>query len=385
MGHVRDLWSQPGRDGKGNRWQGIYHDLAGNRHTKSFTRKRDATDWIAERERELRRGEWIDPGVQSVTLRSLVDDYARVASRSNTRLVYEFVADNLGTLGEMPIAAIRASHIRAWTDELVSGRPWAVKSTPLARSSAANVLGVVKTVLNRAVSDQLLVKSPAAGVTIRSVQGTKLTAAELLTLDQIYRMRSAASEVFSLIILVGATTGLRASEIGGLRLSSVDFLRREVHVTEQSTRKGKPWQWAPVKSAAAKRSVPLPTVTAEALAKYLEERSIGRDEPLFQTRTGGQWTVVQIGTAWGELRGKVGLTGFSFHDLRHFYASTLIFSSASVKTVQQFLGHTNPTVTLSTYAHLWPGEGDRVRSAVDSLFSSERTASAQGVSEEVAE
>jgi len=53
------------------------------------------------------------------------------------------------------------------------------------------------------------------------------------------------------------------------------------------------------------------------------------------------------------------------HDLRHYYASLLIRSGASVKVVQSRLGHASAKTTLDTYGHLFPDEEDRTRAAVD--------------------
>ncbi|MGF7123696.1 tyrosine-type recombinase/integrase [Rhodococcus sp. AG1013] len=60
--------------------------------------------------------------------------------------------------------------------------------------------------------------------------------------------------------------------------------------------------------------------------------------------------------------------GKSFHDLRHLFASTLIFAGASVPMVAQYLGHKSPAVTLDVYAHLWPGDDERARDAVDMVL-----------------
>ena len=53
------------------------------------------------------------------------------------------------------------------------------------------------------------------------------------------------------------------------------------------------------------------------------------------------------------------------HDLRHYYASLLIRSGASVKVVQSRLGHASAKTTLDTYGHLFPDEEDRTRDAID--------------------
>lgn len=58
----------------------------------------------------------------------------------------------------------------------------------------------------------------------------------------------------------------------------------------------------------------------------------------------------------------------TFHDLRHFYASVLIRAGLSVRVVADRLGHADASLTLNVYAHLWPDEEDRTRSAVDALF-----------------
>jgi len=55
-------------------------------------------------------------------------------------------------------------------------------------------------------------------------------------------------------------------------------------------------------------------------------------------------------------------------DLRHFYASMLIQSGASVKVVQARLGHSSAKTTLDIYGHLFPDEEDRTRTAVDAML-----------------
>ena len=56
------------------------------------------------------------------------------------------------------------------------------------------------------------------------------------------------------------------------------------------------------------------------------------------------------------------------HALRHYYASLLIRSGASVKVVQARLGHASAKTTLDVYGHLWPDDEDRTRRAVDDAF-----------------
>lgn len=57
------------------------------------------------------------------------------------------------------------------------------------------------------------------------------------------------------------------------------------------------------------------------------------------------------------------------HALRHFYASVLLDAGESIKAVSQYLGHTDPALTLRVYAHLMPSSQERTRNAIDGLFS----------------
>lgn len=63
------------------------------------------------------------------------------------------------------------------------------------------------------------------------------------------------------------------------------------------------------------------------------------------------------------------------HDLRHFYASALIFAGQSVKVVQARLGHASAMETLDTYGHLWPDSDDETRNAVDHVLAGVTVAS----------
>jgi integrase len=57
-----------------------------------------------------------------------------------------------------------------------------------------------------------------------------------------------------------------------------------------------------------------------------------------------------------------------FHDLRHFYASTLIAANLNPKVIQARLGHATITETMDTYGHLFPDAEDFGRGAIDAVF-----------------
>jgi hypothetical protein len=52
-----------------------------------------------------------------------------------------------------------------------------------------------------------------------------------------------------------------------------------------------------------------------------------------------------------ELATKAGLKGAGLHSLRHSHASELLSKGAPIPTVSKRLGHANPNITMSIYAH----------------------------------
>jgi integrase len=49
------------------------------------------------------------------------------------------------------------------------------------------------------------------------------------------------------------------------------------------------------------------------------------------------------------------LSDIRLHDLRHTHATLLLMKGIPVKVVSERLGHASPTVTLTVYAHVLPG------------------------------
>jgi integrase len=68
---------------------------------------------------------------------------------------------------------------------------------------------------------------------------------------------------------------------------------------------------------------------------------------------------------WRQTAKATGVEGLRYHALRHAFASMLISAGCSVRAVQHAVGHANAATTLGLYSHLWPGDEDRIRQAVD--------------------
>jgi integrase len=118
------------------------------------------------------------------------------------------------------------------------------------------------------------------------------------------------------------------------------------------------------------RTVPMPAAVGDTLAVHLAVYPAHTDlGVVFTNERGAPIQQHPFAATWATARKGAGLPAWATpHDLRHYYATLLIRSGASVKVVQTRLGHASAKTTLDTYGHLFPDEEDRTRSAVDAAF-----------------
>ena len=60
--------------------------------------------------------------------------------------------------------------------------------------------------------------------------------------------------------------------------------------------------------------------------------------------------------------------GFTFHSLRHTFASALCNRDASAKKIQTLMGHSSIIQTMDTYSHLMQDIGGDVVGGLDEAF-----------------
>jgi integrase len=169
------------------------------------------------------------------------------------------------------------------------------------------------------------------------------------------------------LILTAIFTGLRASELRGLRWADVDLKRNEIHVRQRADYYRK---IGALKSEAGERTIPLAPMLLNTLREWklvcpkgelglVFPNGIGRIESHANIVNRGLIPVhiVAVTTA-----GKAKYPGL--HALRHFYASWCINRRVDgglelpLKLVQARLGHASVQITADRYGHLFPRGDD---------------------------
>ena len=133
------------------------------------------------------------------------------------------------------------------------------------------------------------------------------------------------------IVTVAMNTGLRRGELMKLDWSNVDLRAKRLTVIAQTAKSSKT------------RHVPL---NKKALAALKAWKRAGKG-------TGSVFGLTEVKRSWHSLLKLAEIQGFTFHDLRHHFASKLVMAGIDLNTVRELLGHSDIRMTLR-YAHLAP-------------------------------
>ena len=158
--------------------------------------------------------------------------------------------------------------------------------------------------------------------------------------DEIGRLlvacRLSRNPYLAAIVTIAVNTGMRKAEILGLTWERIDLSTSRI--TLYRTKSGKP------------RGVPMNSAVYGTLVA-LQPDAAQRAGLVFRRSADRAWG--QIRRAFTTALERAEITGFRFHDLRHTAASHMVMRGASLKDVQEILGHADYKMTIR-YSHLSP-------------------------------
>ena len=313
-------------------------------------------------------GEWLERWLEDC-LRPLLEASKMVHS---TFVRYEGITNNhlKPTLGNRKLKNLTRADVR---------RLYAEKSKTLSPRSVDYVHTTLQKALAQAVIDHLIPSNVASGERPRSSRNCE--EAQALSPIQARALLTAADgERNEGLYVVALHTGLRQGELLGLKWEEVDLegtklsVRRSLKVTDQGLVLG------PTKNKASCRSVPLNRSAVAALKVHRlrqnEERlrlgQLWEDQDLiFPNRVGKPINHCNLyNREFKGLLKKAGLQdqGFTFHSLRHTFATELFRKGKHPKIVQSLLGHSSITQTMDRYSHLLEGIGGDAVEGLDESF-----------------
>ena len=342
--------------------------------------KKEAEKRLAEILHQVDTGEYVQPTKLTVSehLRQWLRDYASTNVRPRTLEGYQMVVEQhlVPGLGAILLSQLQPSHIQAYYAEaLRSGRadgkgglsPRTVKHHHRILSEAL-AYGVRMNMVARNVAQAVIPPKPVNK--------------EMNTLDEdgVDAFLEAARQTpYYYLFHLAAFTGLRRSELLGLRWKDVDLYMATLSVTQVMHRlQGGRVVFQEPKTAKSRRQVSLTPDSAITLRRHLEQlESFGPVEPdslVFANLDGTPLSPSTVSHGFLDITRKVGLGGIRLHDLRHTHATLMMKQGTYPKVVQERLGHSSIAVTMDTYSHVVPGMQEAAAQRFDEGLRRRKTA-----------
>ena len=220
------------------------------------------------------------------------------------------------------------------------------------KTSQARALSGVKSFFNFLMISDKIESSPAEFV-LTPKFGRQLP--DVLTTPEIDRIIAAVDTSTpkglrdSAMLEVLYSCGLRVSELTSLRMQDLFFGEGYIRVIGKGDKQ---------------RLVPISTVARDKIQRYLEKRRSARsgEEVVFLNNRGGQLTRVMVFTILKQAAQRAGIDKhISPHTFRHSFATHLLEGGASIRQVQEMLGHES-ILTTEIYTHL---DSDHLRHTLE--------------------
>ena len=324
--------------------------IAGRVVTRTFKRRKDADVYANTTEVDKLRGVVVDPRRARVTLKEYAGQWLahRPDLAVRTRELYGWLLDRhiLPTFGDMALADLSPSAVRAWHAALAVHRP----------TTAAKAYRLLSSILRTALTDEVIARNPCQ---VKGAAVEKAPERPVVSTAEVEALAEAMPEHLRVAVLLAAWCQLRRGELLGLRRRDIDILRGAVSivVTRTTTMAGKTVEKEP-KTDAGRRTVAIPgnilPVLEDHLAHYVAPEPDALVLPVTSRALGIGWDKARLCTGHLDLR---------LHDLRHSGLTWAAATGASVAELMHRGGHASPVAALR-YQH---ATEDRDRALADAL------------------
>ncbi len=349
-------------DGKGEArqaWLVDYRDAAGVRRAKQFTRKKDAEAWSTTAAWQVSQGIHT-PDSKSLTVAAaaalwIAKAEAEERERSTVKQYRELARLHIVPLiGAEKLSKLSMPSVESFRDALVASR---------SRAMAGKAVRALSSILTEAQRRGLVAQNVAKGVKVIRPSRDRANVV-IPTKVELKAMLASADDNFRPMLMTAVFTGLRSSELRGLRWQDVDLKAGSVTVAQRAD------QWGTIgspKSKAGYRSIPLAPAVVTELRAWKLRCPKGKLGLAFPNGEGGVvhhsnllrrqfWPLqVKAGVCDPVVGGEgepVMRARYSLHALRHAAASAWIRQGLDLKRLTAWMGHSSVQITLDTYGHL---------------------------------
>lgn len=300
-----------------------------------------------------------------------LDDHARTRVRPSTYQSYRTQVRRhlIPALGAIKLTSLTPLQVeRHYTAAIASG---------LSPRSVVYQHRLLREALQQAVRWRLVGRNVADAVTPPRGSRPEMHA---LSPEHVQKLlRAAEGDPQHALLYTAIYTGLRRSEIIGLRWDDVDLDRGTAAIRQTVQRlPGQGFVYGEPKTPKGRRQIALPPSAVEVLRRHRAEQiehrlrlgPVWTDKGLvFTNPTGGPVDPSGLTRRFARLLKAADLPSVRFHDLRHTHASLMLRQGVHPKIVSERLGHATVGITLDTYSHVLPGLQEAAARQLDEWLS----------------
>ena len=353
-----------------------YSDINGNQRRESSESDKvgKATSLLRLRQGEVEKGELVDVvKIKNSTFKELAKEYLEFCAKQKNYRNTEIMINNFTLeFGNIPLRNFTTLLLEKYQSRLLSTPRPPLKGSidprpPVCTATIDRRIATIKSMFTKAVDWKMVPETVSKEVHKVKIFKKNRKRDRFLSTEEIKDLLDACdSNLITItgktiknkqdhlkpVIIFALTTGCRKDEILSLKWDDVDIKHGFVKI--QETKNGE------------SRQIKL----NDTLKETLENIQKFNDFPYVFNEPDKKYKIEGRRKRFGDVKRsfatacrKAGISGATFHSLRHTFASHLVMNGIDLTTVSRLLGHKSLTMTLR-YAHLAPNHLDK---AVNSL------------------
>lgn len=255
-----------------------------------------------------------------------------------------------------------------------------------------SVAKLVKTIMNTALNyakDKGVVNVNVAKdvnlpkcVKYKKYKEIDIDARQTLTIEQcILLIKASKKTPIYMQIIFAILTGMRTSEVLGIKYTDIDYVNRRLYVERQlgvdtdkldELKDRRSTQEIEVKTKSSKRWIGLTDILFEAILECRNDYAFNKEKYgnkfndeqfIICSNKGKPRCRTSHNKYWKKLKEELNLPNITFHDLRHTFGTLLAKANFNLKAISELLGHASEIITHNVYID----KGEIIYDCLDTL------------------